>query len=61
MIQYYDASDIRKKIETIVEVLMFDHVELKNIHCVRSRGSQSKQTIARIHGLGRIWQLAMKT
>lgn len=59
MIQYYDAPDIRKRIETIVDVLKFDHVDLKNIHCIRSRGSNAKRTIARIHGLGRIWQRSL--
>lgn len=59
MIQYYDAPDIRKRIETIVDVLKFDHVDLKNIHCIRSRGSKAKRTIARIHGLGRIWQRSL--
>ncbi len=59
MIQYYDAPDIRKRIETIVDVLKFDHVDLKNIHCIRSRGSKAKRTIARVHGLGRIWQQSL--
>jgi len=26
------------------------------VFCVRSRGSKAKRTIARIHGLGKIWQ-----
>ena len=59
MIQYYDAPDIRKRIETIVDVLKFDHVDLNNIHCIRSRGSKAKRTIARVHGLGRIWQQSL--
>jgi predicted metallopeptidase len=59
MIQYYDAPDIRKRIETIVDVLKFDHVDLKNIHCIRSRRSKAKRTIARVHGLGRIWQQSL--
>ena len=59
MIQYYDAPDIRNRIETIVDVLKFDHVDLKNIRCIRSRGSKAKRTIARIHGLGRIWQRSL--
>ena len=59
MIQYYDAPDIQRRIEEIIEILRFDHVEIKNLHCIRSRGSESKRTIARIHGLGRIWQEAM--
>ena len=60
MIQYYDAPDIQHRIEEIVDILRFDHVELKNLKCIRSRGSDSKRTIARIHGLGRIWQEALR-
>jgi predicted metallopeptidase len=59
MIQYYDAPDIQRRIEEITEILKFDHVNLKNLHYIRSRGSYSKRTIARIHGLGRIWQEAL--
>ena len=60
MIQYYDAPDIRHRIEEIIDILRFDHVDLKNLRCIRSRGSDSKRTIARIHGLGRIWQEALQ-
>jgi predicted metallopeptidase len=59
MIQYYDAPDIREKIETIVDVLKFDHLDLENIRCIRSRGGKAKRTIARVHGLGRIWQQSL--
>jgi predicted metallopeptidase len=59
MIQYYDAPDINKRIEDITDILKFDHVDLKNLHCIRSRDSKGKRTIARIHGLGRIWQEAL--
>ena len=59
MIQYYDAPDIRERIETIINVLKFDHLDLENIRCIRSRGSKAKRTIARVHGLGRIWQQSL--
>ena len=59
MIQYYNAPDIRQRITEIVEILRFDHIDLEKIHCIRSRGSKSKRTIARIHGLSRIWQEAL--
>jgi predicted metallopeptidase len=59
MIQYYDAPDIRERIEIIVEVLKFDHLDLENIRFIRSRGSKAKRTIARVHGLGRIWQQSL--
>lgn len=59
MIEYYPAPDIKERIGEIIELLRFDHVKLGNVYCVRSRGSQSRRTIARIHGIGRIWQQAM--
>jgi len=59
LIEYYPAPDIKKKMDEIIELLRFDHVKPENVYCVRSRGSQSRRIIARIHGLGRIWQLAM--
>ncbi len=59
MIQYYDAPDIKERILEIIDVLKFEHVDPDRVYCVRSRGSQAKRTIARIHGIGRIWQEAM--
>lgn len=55
-IDYFPAPDVVKRIEEIVNLLRFEHVDLENLHCVRSRGSQAKRTIARIHGRSRIWQ-----
>ena len=43
----------------IIDILRFDHVKPESIYTVRSRGSKARSTIARIHGLGRIWQMAM--
>jgi predicted metallopeptidase len=60
LIEYFPADDIKNRVNEIIDLLMFDHVRAGNVYCVRSRGSQSRRTIARIHGLGRIWQLAMK-
>ena len=59
MIEYYPATDIKSRVDDIIETLHFDHCRPRDIYCIRSRGSQSRRTIARIHGLGRIWQLAM--
>jgi len=59
VIEYFDAPDIKKRILEMIDVLRFDHVDPERVHCVRSRGSKAKNTIARIHGLGRIWQEAL--
>jgi predicted metallopeptidase len=56
LIDYFPAPDIEDRISYIIELLRFDHILAGSLHCVRSRGSQSKRTIARIHGMGRIWQ-----
>jgi predicted metallopeptidase len=61
MIEYFDAPDIKERTCQIVNFLKFDHVDLDRVHFIRSRSSKAKRTIARIHGLGRIWQEALRT
>jgi predicted metallopeptidase len=55
-LEYYDAPDVKRLVSEIVEALGLFHIVPQFLFCVRSRGSASKRTIARIHGLGRIWQ-----
>jgi predicted metallopeptidase len=59
VIKYFDAPDIKERIDEIIYLLRFKHIETNRIFCIRSHGSKAKKTIARIHGLGRIWQRAM--
>jgi len=61
MIRYFAADDIREKITDIVEKLGMSHVDLSRVACLRSKGSSTKRTIARCHGLSKIVQLGMKT
>ncbi len=56
LIEYSQAPDVKKLADEITETLSFFHVVPQFLFCVRSRGSTSKRTIARIHGMGRIWQ-----
>jgi predicted metallopeptidase len=60
MIEYYPAPDIKERVGHIIDLLRFDHVRPESVYCVRSRGSKAARTVARIHGLSRIWQDAMK-
>jgi predicted metallopeptidase len=60
MIEYFPAPDLKRRVDEIIDLLRFDHVNLDSVYCVRSRGSRASRTIARIHGLGRIWQDAMR-
>jgi predicted metallopeptidase len=55
-IKYTDAPDIKKLVDEIADFLDFFHVVPQFVYCVRSRGSKSERVIARIHGLGKIWQ-----
>jgi len=55
-IEYVEAPDVKKLADEIVEAVGLYHVVPQFVYCVRSNGSTSKRTIARIHGFGKIWQ-----
>jgi predicted metallopeptidase len=55
-IKYLPASDIKKQVDEIAYSLDLFYVVPQFVFCVRSEGSKARRTIARIHGLGKIWQ-----
>jgi predicted metallopeptidase len=55
-ISYSEAADVKKLADEIAEKLEFFHVVPQFVFCIRSKGSASRRTIARIHGLGKVWQ-----
>jgi predicted metallopeptidase len=55
-IKYFEASDVKKRVDEIAANLNLFHIAPQFVFCVRSKGSKSTRTIARIHGLGKIWQ-----
>ena len=55
-ITYSEAPDVKKMADEIAEKLGFFHVVPQFVFCIRSKGSASRRTIARIHGLGKVWQ-----
>jgi len=59
-VEYYEAPDVKRLVDEMVERLDLYHVVPQFVHCVRSRGSESRRTVARIHGLSRIWQEALR-
>ena len=59
VIKYYPALDVEKLFVDVVSSLGFEHIDCSKIKFFRSRGSKSKFTIARMHGLQRIWQYAL--
>jgi predicted metallopeptidase len=58
-LKYLEAPDVKMLVDEIVTKLDMSHVVSQSVHCLRSKGSKSKRIIARIHGLGRIWQIAL--
>jgi len=63
VIRYCPAIDVKGLLEEIANKLGFSYVLVDRVICLRSSGSKAKHTIARIHGLSRVWQraLGMKT
>lgn len=55
-LEYFDAPDVKRRVDEIIERLEFFHVVPQFVFCVRSKGSRTSRVIARIHGLERIWQ-----
>jgi len=58
-IKYFVAPDVKRIVEEIVHSLNFSYISSEFVYCFRSKGSKSKRVIARIHGLGHIWQEAL--
>lgn len=58
-IRYVEAPDVKKLADEIVDKLSLFHVVPQFLFCFRSTGSTSERTIARIYGLGKIWQEAL--
>jgi predicted metallopeptidase len=59
-LQYFDALDVKLLADEIIEKLGFSHVVPQHVYCIRSKGSKSRRIIARIHGFGKVWQLALE-
>jgi len=57
-ISYELAEDLQEQVNEISK-LMFPHVKLDSVVCLRSYGSSSRGTIARCHALGKAMQLAL--
>lgn len=55
-IKYFEAPEIKKQVDQLARECEFFHIVPQFVYCVRSKGSKAKRTIARIHGLGKLWQ-----
>ena len=57
-INYELAEDLQEIINELA-ILLFPHVKLDSVVCIRSFNSGSRGTIARCHALGKAMQIAM--
>ena len=57
-IKYQLAEDLQEAVNEIARML-FPHVRVDDVVCMRSFGSTSRGTIARCHALGKAMQLAL--
>ena len=58
-LEYVDAPDVKRLADEIIDSLDLFHIVPQFVYCCRSKGSKSRGTVARIHGLGKIWQEAL--
>lgn len=58
-VKYRLADDVQKKIFDMIDKLELSHIDKSRVICFRSAGSSSKRVSARVHGLSRIWQMAL--
>ncbi len=55
-IKYELAPEIMGRLYKIAKKIRMEHVKFSGVYAVRSRGSQSRGTLARCHALSKIWQ-----
>ena len=58
-LRYYEAPDVKRLANEIIDYLNLSHIVPESVYCFRSKGSKSRRIIARIHGFGKIWQQAL--
>jgi predicted metallopeptidase len=57
-VAWQKAPDVKRKIYRLANLLELGWIKTSRIYCVRSYGTKTR-AIARIWGLGRVWQLAL--
>lgn len=57
--RYERAPDVSELLRRIIDKLGFTHIPRNRVYCYRSYGSKSRNAIARVHSLPRIWQQAL--
>jgi len=59
VIRYSRAPELEAAVREVVLRLGLTHIDPSRVVCVRSEGSKASRTLARIHGLPRLWQFTL--
>ena len=59
-IEYSEARDVKRLVDEIMGALDMFHIVPQLVHCYRSKGSKARRTVARIHGLSKMWQMVLR-
>jgi predicted metallopeptidase len=59
--KYEIDENAQEIVKDVVEKLKLNHIRTERVICLKSHGSKSRRTVARIHGLSKIMQKAMRT
>jgi predicted metallopeptidase len=59
MTTYTNAKDIMFIVDNIIDSLDLFHIDKGRLHCIRSKGSSSRGTLARIHSFPKVYQIAL--
>jgi predicted metallopeptidase len=57
--EYIHAPDLQQQMINIVEKLNMDNVDTNRVSCIRSKGSQARGVIARVHGIDKALQIGI--
>lgn len=60
MIKYFPAPDVEKKMRDIIPKVGMNYIDPSQVSCIRSKGSGSRRTIARCHGMSKVLQIGMR-
>ncbi|MCS7125490.1 MAG: putative metallopeptidase [Aigarchaeota archaeon] len=60
MVRYIHAPDLEERVRKIISILKLTYIDGERIKCVRSHGSRSVNTFARIHGISKAFLTGLK-
>ena len=58
--KYAFAEEENQKVKEIIQTLQFSHIPENGVVVFKSKGSKTRRTIARIHGLNKLMQLGLE-